>query len=204
MKVKMELNKKHKQMLLNMKKDYQGLYKVFSDSAKCKLNDLIAITEKNDIVELYSYVLVQLNRYIEMAEQKDFLDADCEQANKTIERGNKAQLLAAKVSSFMTNSIARKSRLLDYSQKLVDFMKNSDNIVSNSLAGLERTKQELNTKASDLDGDSNGLFRSIQECEIINNISKKCDETSDLYKAVLGTYEKQTESLQGLYNSIPQ
>jgi hypothetical protein len=203
MKVKMELNKKHKQMLLSMKRDYQELYSKFSDSAECKLNDLIGITEKNDIVELYSFLLVQLNKYIEMSEQQ-FLDPDCEEANKRIERGNKAQILITKVSGFMTNSIARKSRLLEYSQKLVNYMKNSDAQVGNSLAGLERTKQELNFQATSLDADSNSLFKSIQECEIIHNISNKCDETSDLYQAILGAYEKQTDSLQSLYNSIPQ
>jgi hypothetical protein len=199
----MELNKKHKELLISMKKDYQELYNKFSESSACKVNNLIEITEKNDIVELYSFLLVQLNTYIKQNEQ-DFLGLECEEANRRTDRANNAQILVNKVSSFMTNSIARKSRLLQVSQALVNGLKANEAKVSNALAGLDKSKTELVTTANGLDVNSAALFKSIQECEIINNISHKCDETSDLYKSVLSAYEKQTESLQSLYNSIPQ
>jgi hypothetical protein len=112
------------------------------------------------------------------------------------ERANNAQILVNKVSSFMTNSIARKSRLLQDSQALINGLKANEAKVSNALAGLEKSKIELVIIANRLDVNSAALFKSIQECEIINNISHKCDETSDLYKSVLSAYEKQTESLQ--------
>ena len=107
-----------------------------------------------------------------------------------------------KVSKYMNNAIERKSKLLSQSSKLFEKMRKSDLLVKHEIETLKKGRKDKTDLAYSLHKENTLTIKKLRKCENLHNLNSKCDESGNLFHSILNSYEKQSDSLQKLYNLI--
>lgn len=118
------------------------------------------------------------------------------------QRKNLAQILFNKVSNYMNNSVIRKTKLLEDSKSLLSDMRKNDISVREHIATLKKLRNDNSELAYSLNVENSQALKNMKKCEVLSSLNARCEETATLYKHILSAYEKQSESLQTLYNQI--
>jgi biotin-(acetyl-CoA carboxylase) ligase len=193
------------------------------------------ITEKNDVVGLYTGIAKHLDQHFHIFKSEDMekilLQVDSSNTKKqiytdhyvnqlvvhihgnsndqlteddpyTTQRKNLAQILFNKVSNYMNNAIERKTKLLSQSSALFEKMKKSDLFVKNQIEKLKKGRKDNSELAYSLHKENTLTIKKMRKCENLKNLNSKCEESGNLFHSILNSYEKQSDSLQKLYNLI--
>lgn len=102
----------------------------------------------------------------------------------------------------MNNAITRKTRLINVSKNLLGEMKKNDNNVRDIIKGLKKDRSDNSELAYSLNVENRQDIKKMKKCEMLDSLNKKCSETASLYKSILGAYEKQSVSLQKIFNLL--
>ena len=233
-------NKQYAISVIKLNEDYDKLINQFYEANIYSVASNVCggdkdITEKNDVVGLYTKVAKHLDQHFNIFKseemEKILIEVDSSSrtqintdkflnnlVNKykgavsdqgadlhddyTTQRKNLAQILFNKVSSYMNNSIERKSKLLAESAKLFETMTKSDNKVKSEIDTLKKGRKNNSELAYSLHKENTLTIRKIRKCENLNNLNSKCEESGNQFHSILTSYQKQSESLQNLFNLI--
>lgn len=223
-------NKKYSDSLNKVNIGYDELINKYYDANMLSIaSNICDLTEKNDIVETYAKVIKTIDGHFnifkseEMSKvltqvnikQKDnvnaFLEAvvdeygvDEKKDDFMHNRQTLAQILFNKVSTYMTNSIQRKSKVLEKSKVLFQNLKNNDELVNKKIEELKQTRKQNSELAYNLNRDNRVNLKQFKTCENLSILNSKCEETANLYKSVLKSYVNQSDALTNIYNFIAQ
>jgi hypothetical protein len=177
-------------------------------------NQINELNQKNDVVETYYIVTDKLEEYYNLFEQtnangvENFLNevATKDQSYNQIinERRKKVQTLFDKVSNYMENSITRKTKLFKAEKDLMDKMKDNEEKSHNELENIKINIQNLDANEQKLETANRDMVKNMRECEIVETLTSKCNESSEIYESIMNAYNQQTETLQNIYNTLTQ
>lgn len=235
-----EHNKEYSESLNKLNDEYDQLINHYYDANIYSVASSVCggdkdITDKNDVVGLYTGIAKQLDQHFHIFKSEDMekilLQVDSSNTNKqiysdkyvnqlvvhihgkaneerneddayTTQRKNLAQILFNKVSKYMNNAIERKSKLLSQSSKLFEKMRKSDLLVKHEIETLKKGRKDNTDLAYSLHKENTLTIKKLRKCENLHNLNSKCDESGNLFHSILNSYEKQSDSLQKLYNLI--
>ncbi len=197
---KLELNK-----LKNKYEDYR-ITPLYTD-----INEL---NQKNDVVDTYSTISDKLEEHYDILENTGNTEVEkflSEVGNKNEtdkaainERKQKINTLYNKVAIYMENSINRKTQLFTAERDLLSKMKNNEEKAKAELDIVAIDIKNLESNIDKLETNNRDMLKNMSECEIVESLTSKCNETSQLYESIMNAYSQQTQNLQKIYNNIVQ
>lgn len=102
----------------------------------------------------------------------------------------------------MANSVVRKSTLLQTSKTLLNEITENDTRIKQSITQLNKSRNDNSQLAFSLHSHNSESFKTLRQCEILENFNKSCEETANVYKSILAAYEQQSGSIQTLYQQL--
>jgi hypothetical protein len=185
------------------------------------------ISDKNDVISVYTESANMLDNHFKLLKNDDmnnilsqvgefkseskvnkFLDgvinefSGSDKNDYVRKRHNVAQLLFNKLSIYINNSIERKTSLLKQREFIFNEMQKNDDEVKSQIEKLKMERKENSELVYSLHKDNQILIHNMKSCEKLNNIKSVCEENGNLYKTILKSYERITESLQKIYKLV--
>jgi hypothetical protein len=224
-----EYNKRYARAISSLNDEYDSLINNFYDSNVFSLaSNICDLSEKNDIVDTYAAVGRSIDQHFNILKSDDMQkvlaqvasdEMDKDQTGRFLqvimqkfdthsntdfmqERKTFAQILFNKVSSYMNNAISRKTRILNSSKVIFNAMQENDNVLKTHISDLKRSRKDNSELSYSLNVDNQRNIKKMKNCENLNNLNTKCEETAALYKSILKSYEGQSESIQNIYKLL--
>lgn len=232
MKENIDFNKEYADSLSNINKDYDRVIADFYNAnlypiAKNVCGGEGDVTTKNDVVNVYTSISKHLDNHFHIFKSKEMqqilvqVDTQTEEKldnflasvlNKykqdptegdyVAHRHNMAQILFNKISTYMTNSIERKSKLLEQSEDILMKMKHNDQVLRKQIELLKKQRKDNSELALSLHKDNQLTLKNIKQCADLENVKAQCEESGHLYRTIISSYEKQTKAIQNLYKDL--
>ncbi len=172
--------------------------KVLSDKLEAEINELNKISEKEEkSFSLLTGENEKLSRAIlDLTIRKNSVLKDIEQANDKIRQINsdKTQLLSS--SSAKSNEIRALNRQIDNAKAEI---KNTETLISENIAELEETKEELNRLKLKRREIEDGIKR---QQESVNDVRDNLLNLSKLHTKAQSKYESSDEELEAIINHL--
>jgi hypothetical protein len=222
-------NKEYAHSLTKLNSQYDALIgrfydmNIFSFSANvCGGNK--DITDRNDITQLYTSISKHLDKHFNIFKSEEMEKILAQIETKTDDNMNKflsqivkkystgtdqkdyvrirknmAQLLFNKISTYMDNSINRKSNLIKQGEELYIAMKENDEFVKKEIVQLKNQRRDNAELSYSLNKENEIIIGELKNCENAQGLNSKCEETEKLFKSILHSYKNQSKSIQTLY-----